>query len=153
MCSQKALLNNKLQTEQMKARKIEMLEVQHPRMTNVIDQRKTKRSQKLMKLRSKDLENDSYWHVWRFYVDTVATQVEKLRPLIKDLDDKLDEQGATLCKGKLNDWVFEYRENKQALLHNVDFMLDLRNEETKRQFSRSVTEWEKFISQLEASYG
>ena len=137
----------------MKARKKEVLEVQLPRMTNVFDQRNTNQSQELMDLRSKDLENDSDWYVWRFYVDTVATQVGKLRSLIKELDDKLDEQGSSLCKGKLNDWVFEYRENKQALLHNVDLMLDLTNEEKQRQLSRSVTEWEEFFAELEASWG
>ena len=136
----------------MKARKKEMLEVQHPRMTNVFDQRNTKQSQELMDLRSRDLENGSDWYVWHFYVDTVATQVGKLRTLIKELDDKLDEQGASLCKGKLNDWVFEYRENKQAMLHNVDLMLDVTNEEKQRQLSRSVTEWKEFFPQLEASW-
>ena len=105
-----------------------------------------------MELRSKNLENDSHWYVWRFYVDSVATQVGKLGTLIKELDDKLDEQCATLCKQKLNVWVFEDRENKQALMHNVDLMLDLTNEEKQRQFSRSVTEWEKFFAQLEASW-
>ena len=137
----------------MNARKKEMLDVQHPRMTNVFDQRNTKQSQELMDLRSRDLENDSDWYVWRFYVDAVATQVGRLRTLIKDLDDKLDEQGASLCKGKLNGWVFEYRENKQALLHNVDLMLDLTNEEKQRQLSRSVTEWKEFFAELEASWG
>ena len=88
-----------------------------------------------------------------FIVDTVATQVGRLRTLIKDFDDKLDEQGASLCRGKLNDWVFEYCENKQAMLHNVDLMLDLTNEEKQRQLSRSVTEWEDFFAQSEASWG
>ena len=137
----------------MKARKKEMLEGQHPRMTNVFDQRNTHQSQKLMDLRSRDLENDSDWYVWRLYVDTVATQVGKLRTQIKDMDDKLDEQGASLCKGKLNEWVFEYRENKQAMLHNVDLMLDLTNKEKQRQLSRSVTEWKEFFAELEASWG
>ena len=137
----------------MKARKKEMLEVQHPRMTNVFDQRNTNQSQELMDLRSRDLENDSDWYVWRFYVDAVATQVGRLRTLIKELDDKLDEQGAILRKEELNDWVFEYRENKQALLHNVDLMLDLTNEEKQRQLSRSVTEWKDFFAELEASWG
>ena len=137
----------------MKARKKEMLEVQHPRMTNVFDQRNTNQSQELMDLRSRDLENDSDWYVWRFYVDAVATQVGRLRTLIKELDDKLDEQGAILRKEELNDWVFEYRENKQALLHNVDLMLDLTNEEKQRQLSRSVTEWKEFFAELEASLG
>ena len=137
----------------MKARKKEMLEVQHPRMKNVFDRRNTKQSQELMDLRSSDLENDSDWYVWRIYVDTVATQVGKLRTLIEDLDDKLDEQGAILRKGELNDWVFEYRENKQALLDNVDLMLDLTNEEKQRQLSRSVTEWEEFFVKLEDSLG
>ena len=137
----------------MKARKREMLEVQHPRMKNVFDRRNTKQSQELMDLRSRDLENDFDWYVWRFYVDTVATQVGKLRTLIKELDDKLDEQSASLCKGELNDWVFEYRENKQAMLHNVDLMLDLTNEEKQRQLSRSVTEWEEFFVKLEDSLG
>ena len=91
--------------------------------------------------------------MWRFYVDAVATQVGRLRTLIKDMDDKLDEQGASLCKGKLNDWVFEYRENKQALLHNVDLMLNLTNEEKQRQLSRSVTEWEEIFAELESSWG
>ena len=137
----------------MKARKKEMLEVQHPRMTNVFDQRNTNQSQELMDLRSRDLENDSDWYVWRFYVDAVATQVGRLRTLIKELDDKLDEQGAILRKEELNDRVFEYRENKQALLHNVDLMLDLTNKEKQRQLSRSVTEWEEFFAELEASWG
>ena len=137
----------------MKARKKEMFEVQHPRMTNVFDQRSTKQSQELMKLRSRDLENDSDWYVWRFYVDTVANQVGKLRILIEKLDDTLDKPGASFCKGKLNDWVFEYSENKQALLHNVDLMLDLTNEEKQRQLSRSVTEWEEFFVKLEDSWG
>ena len=137
----------------MKARKKEMLEVQHPRMTNVFDQRNTNQSQELMDLRSRDLENDSDWYVWRFYVDAVATQVGRLRTLIKELDDKLDEQGAILRKEELNDWVFEYRENKQALLHNVDLMLDLTNKEKQRQLSRSVTEWKEFFAELEASWG
>ena len=137
----------------MKARKKEMLEVQHPRMKNVFDRRNTKQSQELMDLRSRDLENDSDWYVWRFYVDAVATQVGRLRTLIKELDDKLDEQGAILRKEELNDWVFEYRENKQALLDNVDLMLDLTNEEKQRQLSRSVTEWEEFFVKLEDSLG
>ena len=47
----------------MKARKKEMLEVQHPRMTNVFDQRNTSQSQELMDLRSRDLENYSDWRV------------------------------------------------------------------------------------------
>ena len=136
----------------MKARKKEMFEVQHPRMTNVFDQRSTKQSQELMELRSRELENDSDWYVWRFYVDAVATQVGRLRTIIKDMDEKLDEQGAILRKGELNDWVFEYRENKQALLHNVDLMLDLTNEEKQRQLSRSVTEWKEFFAELEASW-
>ena len=136
----------------MKARKKEMLEVQHPRMTNVFDQRNTNQSQELMDLRSRDLENDSDWYVWRFYVDAVATQVGRLRTLIKELDDKLDEQDA-IRKEELNDWVFEYRENKQAILHNVDLMLDLTNEEKQRQLSRSVTEWEEFFVKLEDSLG
>ena len=137
----------------MKARKKEMFEVQHPRMTNVFDRKNTKQSQELMELRSRDLENDSDWYVWRFSVDTVATQIGRLRTLIKVLDDKLDEQGASLCKGKMNDWVFEYCENKQAMLHNVDLMLDLTNKEKKRQLSRSVTEWKALFAQLEANWG
>ena len=52
----------------------------------------------------------------------------------------------------MNDWVFEYSENKQAMLHNVDLMLDLTNEERQRQLSRSVTEWEEFFAQLEANW-
>ena len=144
---------NKLQSEQMKARKKEMLEVQHPRKTNVFDERNTMQSQELLELRSRYLENDSDWYVWRLYVDTVATQVGKLRTQIKEMDDRLDEQGAILCKGELNDCVVKYRENKQALLHNVDLMLDLTNEEKQRQLNRSVTEWEEFFVKLEDSWG
>ena len=92
-----------------------------------------------MEIRSRDLENAS---------DTVATQVGKLWALIKDLEHKLDEQDAILCKGKLNDWVSEYREIKQAFLNNVDLMLDLTNEETVRQLSRSVTGREEFFGKL-----
>ena len=51
------------------------------------------------------------------------------------------------------DCVSEYRENKQALLDNLDLMLDLTNKETQRQLSRSVTEWEELFAQLEASWG
>ena len=122
-------------------------------MTRVFDQRNTNQSQELMDLRSRDSENDSDWYVWHLYVEAVATQVGRLRTLIRDLDDQLDEQGASLCKGKLNDWVFEYRENKQAMLPNVDLLLDLTNEEKQRRLSRSVTEWEEFFAQLEANWG
>ena len=122
-------------------------------MTNVFDQRNTKQSQELLELRSKDLGNDSDWYVWRIYLDTVATQVGRLRTLITELDDKLDEKQAVVSKGKLYDLVFEYRDNKQALLHNVDLMLDLTNEESQRRLSRSVTEWEQFFAKLEASWG
>ena len=80
----------------MKHRKKEMLEVQHPRMTNVFDQRNTKQSQELMELRSRDLENASDWYVWRYYVDIVPTLVQRIYSLVKDLDDKLDKQSATL---------------------------------------------------------
>ena len=75
-----------------------------------------------MQLRSKGLENDSDWYVWHCYLDIVPTLVRRLRTLIKDVDNKLDEQDDILCKSKLNDRVFEYRENKQALLHNIDLM-------------------------------
>ena len=131
----------------------EMIDVQHPRMANVFDQRNTKQSHELMVLRSKDLENVFDWYEWRIDLDTVATQVGGLRTLIKELEDRLDEQCAILCKRKLNDWVFEYRENKQALLHNMDLMLDLTKEETQRRLSRSVTECEEFSAQLDGSWG
>ena len=48
--------------------------------------------------------------------------------------------------------VVEYSENKQALLHKVDLMLDLTNEETQRKLGRSVTEWEEFFEELETSW-
>ena len=66
------------------------------------------------------------------------------------MDDKLDKQDAILCRRKLNDQVFQYRKNKEALLHNVVLMLDLTNKETQR---RRVTEWEDFFAELEASWG
>ena len=78
MSSESPLLNNKLQFEQMKDRKKEMFEVQHPRMTNVIDQRNTKQSQELKELRSRDLENGSDWYVWRYYMDIVPTLVQRI---------------------------------------------------------------------------
>ena len=87
-----------------------------------------------MELSSIDLENDFDWYVWRFYMDAVVTDSDTdsilIRTLIKELHYKLEEQSATLCKGKLNDRVFEYREKKQVLLHNVDLMLDLTKEDS-----------------------
>ena len=56
-------------------------------------------------------------------------------------------------KKNLIDWVVEYRERRQALLFCVDFMLSLTNEETQRQLSRSVTEWDEFFAKLESSWG
>ena len=97
--------------------------------------------------------NASDWYVWRFYLDIAPTFVQRIYSLINDLDEKLDEQEVILCKRKLNDWIFEYPENKQALLYNVDLMLDLLNEETQRRLTRSVTEWEKFFAHLQESWG
>ena len=57
----------------MKVRKKEMLEVQHPRMTNVFDQRNTWELQELMELKSNDSETDSDWYVWLFYLDNGPT--------------------------------------------------------------------------------
>ena len=75
-----------------------------------------------------------------------------LRTLMKDLDAKLDEQGAILCQAKLNHRVIEYHGIKPSLLHNVDIMLDLTNEATQREPCRSVTEWENLFAKLEASW-
>ena len=121
-------------------------------MTNVFDQRNTKQCQVLTELRLKDFENDSDWYVWRFAFMWVLWPT-KLRTLIEELDQKLGEQGTILRKVKLNDRVFEYRENKQALLHNVHLILYLTNEETQRQLSRSVAEWKELFARLEASWG
>ena len=90
--------------------------------------------------------------MWCRYLDIVPTLVGRLRTLIKDLDDKFDEKEAAVSKRKLNDRVIEYRENKQALLHNVDLMLDLTNKK-RRRLSRSVSEWEEFFVKLEVSWG
>ena len=79
--------------------------------------------------------------------------MEKLHTLVKDLDDKLDEERAVVSKRNLIDWVIEYRERRQALLFCVDFMLSLTNEETQRQLSRSVTEWDECFAKLESSWG
>ena len=54
--ARKPSVEQKLQSEQIKARKKEILEVQHPRMTNVFDQRNTNQSQEMMDLSSRDLE-------------------------------------------------------------------------------------------------
>ena len=137
----------------MKAKKKERQVMQHPRMTNVFEGRNTKQSQQLMELRPKELENASDWYAWCLYWDIVPLHVKKLHTLVKDLDDKLDEEGAVVSKSKLIDRVIEYRERRQALLFCVDFMLSLTNEETQRQLSRSVTEWDECFAKLESSWG
>ena len=137
----------------MKAKKKERQVMQHPRMTNVFEGRNTKQSQQLMEIRPKELESVSDWYAWSLYWNTVPLHVEKLHTLVKDLDDKLDEEGAVVSKSKLIDRVIEYRERRQALLFCVDFMLSLTNEETQRQLSRSVTEWDKFFAKMEKSWG
>ena len=137
----------------MKAKKKEKQLMQHPRMAIVFEERNTKQSQQLMELRPKDLENASDWYAWCLYWDIVPLHVKKLHTLVKDLDDKLDEEGAVVSKSKLIDRVIEYRERRQALLFCVDFMLSLTNEETQRQLSRSVTEWDEFFAKLESSWG
>ena len=137
----------------MKAKKKERQVMQHPRMTNVFEGRNTKQSQQLMEIRPKELENASDWYAWCLYWDIVPLHVKKLQTLVKDLDDKLDEEGAVVSKSKLIDRVIEYRERRQALLFCVDFMLSLTNEETQRQLSRSVTEWDECFAKLESSWG
>ena len=127
--------------------------MQHPRMTNVFEGRNTKQSQQLMEIRPKELENVSDWYAWSLYWNTVPLHVEKIHTLVKDLDDKLDEETAVVSKRNLIDWVIEYRERRQALLFCVDFMLSLTNEETQRQLSRSVTEWDECFAKLESSWG
>ena len=114
--------------------------MQHPRMTNVFEEKNTKQSQTLMKLRRNELENASDWYAWSLYWDIVPLHVKKLHTLIKDLDDKLDEKEAVVSKSNSIDWVIEYRNRRQALLFYVDFMLSLTKEEMQRQLSRSVTE-------------
>ena len=137
----------------MKAKKKEKQLTQHPRMAIVFEERNTKQSQQLMELRPKDLENPSDWYAWCLYWDIVPLHVKKLHTLVKDLDDKLDEEGAVVSKSNLIDRVIEYRERRQALLFCVDFMLSLTNEETQRQLSRSVTEWDECFAKLESSWG
>ena len=153
MRSSKALSETKESYEQMKTKKKEKQLMQHPRMAIVFEERNTKQSQQLMELRPKDLENASDWYAWCLYWDIVPLHVKKLHTLVKDLDDKLDEEGAVVSKSKLIDRVIEYRERRQALLFCVDFMLSLTNEETQRQLSRSVTEWDEFFAKLESSWG
>ena len=153
MRSSKALSETKESYEQMKAKKKEKQLMQHPRMALVFEERNTKQSQQLMELRPKNLENASDWYAWSLYWNTVPLHVEKIHTLVKDLDDKIDEEGAVVSKSKLIDQVIEYRERRQALLFCVDFMLSLTNEETQRQLSRSVTEWDEFFAKLESSWG
>ena len=153
MRSSKALSETKESYEQMKAKKKEKQLMQHPRMAIVFEERNTKQSQQLMELRPKDLENASDWYAWCLYWDIVPLHVKKLHTLVIDLDYKLDEEGAVVSKSKLIDRVIEYRERRQALLFCVDFMLSLTNEETQRQLSRSVTEWDEFFAKLESSWG
>ena len=137
----------------MKAKKKERQVMQHPRMTNVFEGRNTKQSQQLMEIRPKEMENVSDWYAWSLYWNTVPLHVEKIHTLVKDLDDKLDEERAVVSKRNLIDWVIEYRERRQALLFCVDFMLSLTNEETQRRLSRSVTEWDECFAKLESSWG
>ena len=137
----------------MKAKKKEKQLMQHPRMAVVFEERNTKQSQQLMEIRPKELENVSDWYAWSLYWNTVPLHVEKIHTLVKDLDDKLDEERAVVSKRNLIDWVIEYRERRQALLFCVDFMLSLTNEETQRQLSRSVTEWDECFAKLESSWG
>ena len=137
----------------MKAKKKEKQLMRLPRMTNVFEGRNTKPSQQLMEIRPKELENASDWYAWCLYWDIVPLHVKKLHTLVKDLDDKLDEEGAVVSKSNLIDRVIEYRERRQALLFCVDFMLSLTNEETQRQLSRSVTEWNECFAKLESSWG
>ena len=136
----------------MKAKKKERQVMQHPRMTNVFEGRNTKQSQQLMEIRPKELKNVSDWYAWSLYWNFVPLHVEKLHTLVKDLDDKLDEETAVVSKRNLIDWVIEYRERRQALLFCVDFMLGLTNEETQRQLSRCVTEWDECFAKLESSW-
>ena len=140
MRSSKALSETKESYEQMKAKKKERQVMQHPRMT-------------MMEIRPKELENVSDWYAWSLYWNTVPLHVEKIHTLVKDLDDKLDEERAVVSKRNLIDWVIEYRERRQALLFCVDFMLSLTNDETQRQLSRSVTEWDECFAKLESSWG
>ena len=137
----------------MKAKKKERQVTQHPRMTNVFEGRNTKQSQQLMEIRPKELENVSDWYAWSLYWNIVPLHVEKLHTLVKDLDDKLDEKEAVVSRSNLIDRVIEYRERRQALQFCVDFMLSLTNEETQRQLSRSVTEWDECFANLESSWG
>ena len=153
MRSSKALSETKESYEQMKAKKKEKQVMQHPRMANVFEERNTKQSQQLMELRPKDLENASDWYAWCLYWDIVPLHVKKLHTSVKDLDDKLDEEGAVVSKSNLINRVIEYRERGQALLFSVDFMLSPINEETQQQLSRSVTEWDDCFAKLESSWG
>ena len=95
----------------------------------------------------------SDWYVLCLYWDSVPIHVEKLHTLLKDLDDKLDNKEAVLSKINVVDQVIGYRERGQALLFCVDSMLSLTKEETQRQSSRSVTEWEECFAKLEPSWG
>ena len=106
-----------------------------------------------MGLRPKDLENASDWNAWNFYWNIVTRHVKKLHTLVKDLDDKLDEEEAVVSKSNLIDCVIEWPDRRQALLFYVDFLLSLANEEMQIQLSRSVTEWEECFAKLESSWG
>ena len=75
--------------------------MQHPRMTNVFEERNKKQNQELMELKPKDLENASDWFMWSLYWDSVPIHVKKLHTLVKDLDDKLDEKEAVVSKSNL----------------------------------------------------
>ena len=77
-----------------------------------------------MEIRPKDLENVSDWYAWSLYWNTVPLHVEKLHTLVKDLDDKLDEERAVVSKRNSIDWVIEHRERRQAMLFCVDFYVE-----------------------------
>ena len=74
----------------MKGRKKERHGVQHPRMTNMFEERNEKQNQTLKELRPKDLEHASGWHVRSIYWASVPIHVKKRQTLFKDLHDKLN---------------------------------------------------------------
>ena len=122
-------------------------------MANMFEERNTKQNQTLMELKPNDLENASDWYVWSLYWNSVPLNVKTLQSFVKDLDDKLDEKEAVVSKSNLIDRVTECRERRQAWLCCLDSMLSLTKEETQRQLSRSVTDWEEFFAKMESSWG
>ena len=96
----------------MKGRKKEVQGMQHPRKTNVFEERNTEQKQDLIELKPKDLE---IYYAWSLYSGSVPIHVKKHHTSLKDLDDGICEKDAVVSQSNLVPWVIDYHERRQAL--------------------------------------